>query len=131
VWAADEEVDEHYNSLFRELLTYMMSDPRTIASCAHLLFIGKNLPESEMPRDPRLRLPFLLCELLLDPAAAMDWSRVAPVARSSCRRRFCWMRLAIAQPCLGSREIVLRISKSRVPWTKSVGFAICLGYQHL
>jgi phosphate transport system protein len=43
VWGADEDVDEHYNSLFRELLTYMMSDPRTIGSCAHLLFIGKNL----------------------------------------------------------------------------------------
>jgi phosphate transport system protein len=43
VWSSDEEVDEHYNSLFRELLTYMMSDPRTIQSCAHLLFIGKNL----------------------------------------------------------------------------------------
>jgi len=43
VWATDEEVDEHYNSLFRELLTYMMSDPRMIASCTHLLFIGKNL----------------------------------------------------------------------------------------
>ena len=43
VWNLDEEVDESYNALFRELLTYMMSDPRTIASCAHLLFIGKNL----------------------------------------------------------------------------------------
>jgi phosphate transport system protein len=43
VWARDDEVDEHYNSLFRELLTYMMSDPRTINSCAHLLFIAKNL----------------------------------------------------------------------------------------
>ena len=43
IWSADEDVDEHYNSLFRELLTYMMSDPRTISSCAHLLFIGKNL----------------------------------------------------------------------------------------
>jgi phosphate transport system protein len=43
VWRRDEEVDENYNSLFRELLTYMMSDPRTIGSCAHLLFIGKNL----------------------------------------------------------------------------------------
>lgn len=43
VWKADEDVDEHYNSLFRELLTYMMSDPRTIGACAHLLFIGKNL----------------------------------------------------------------------------------------
>jgi phosphate transport system protein len=43
VWARDEEVDEHYNSLFRELLTYMMGDPRTIAPGAHLLFIAKNL----------------------------------------------------------------------------------------
>jgi len=43
VWTRDDEVDEHYNSLFRELLTYMMGDPRTIAACAHLLFIAKNL----------------------------------------------------------------------------------------
>ena len=43
VWARDEEVDEHYNSLFRELLTYMRGDPRTITSGAHLLFIAKNL----------------------------------------------------------------------------------------
>ena len=43
VWWRDEEVDEHYNSLFRELLTYMMADPRTITSCAHLLFVAKNL----------------------------------------------------------------------------------------
>ena len=43
VWARDEEVDEHYNSLFRELLTYMMGDPRMITACAHLLFVAKNL----------------------------------------------------------------------------------------
>lgn len=43
VWSADEEIDAFYDSLFRELLTYMMSDPRMISSCAHLLFIGKNL----------------------------------------------------------------------------------------
>ena len=43
VWRRDEEVDEHYNSLFRELLTYMMGDPRTIRPCTHLLFIAKNL----------------------------------------------------------------------------------------
>ena len=36
-------MDEHYNSLFRELLTYMMGDPRTITACAHLLFVAKNL----------------------------------------------------------------------------------------
>lgn len=43
VWSRDDEIDEHYDSLFRELLTYMMGDPRTITSCAHLLFIAKNL----------------------------------------------------------------------------------------
>ncbi|WP_374600008.1 phosphate signaling complex protein PhoU [Brevundimonas sp.] len=43
VWNTDDEVDEHYNSLFRELLTYMMGDPRTISACTHLLFMAKNL----------------------------------------------------------------------------------------
>ena len=43
VWSSDHEVDEHYNSLFRELLTYMMGDPRMITACAHLLFVAKNL----------------------------------------------------------------------------------------
>ncbi len=43
VWARDEEVDEHYNSIFRELLTYMMADQRTITPCTHLLFVAKNL----------------------------------------------------------------------------------------
>lgn len=43
VWEADEEVDGLYTSLFRELLTYMMEDPRHITPCTHLLFIAKNL----------------------------------------------------------------------------------------
>ena len=43
VWHTDDEVDEHYNALFRELLTYMMGDPRTIGACTHLLFMAKNL----------------------------------------------------------------------------------------
>jgi phosphate transport system protein len=43
VWYRDEEIDAHYNSLFRELLTYMMEDPRTISPCAHLLFVAKNI----------------------------------------------------------------------------------------
>ncbi len=43
VWIGDEDVDEMYNSIFRELLTYMMGDPRTITACASLLFIAKNL----------------------------------------------------------------------------------------
>lgn len=43
VWLHDEEIDEHYNSMFREVLTYMMEDPRLISTGAHLLFIAKNL----------------------------------------------------------------------------------------
>ncbi|MGE0044672.1 MAG: phosphate signaling complex protein PhoU [Hyphomonadaceae bacterium] len=43
VWAHDEDIDAHYNSIFRELLTYMMEDPRTITPCTHLLFIAKNI----------------------------------------------------------------------------------------
>jgi len=43
VWIRDEEVDEHYQSLFREVVTYMIEDPRTISACAHLLFVAKNL----------------------------------------------------------------------------------------
>lgn len=43
VWERDEEVDDLYSSLFRELLTYMMEDPRHITPCTHLMFIAKNL----------------------------------------------------------------------------------------
>jgi phosphate transport system protein len=43
VWRADEELDALYNSIFRELLTYMMEDPRNISLCTHLLFGAKNL----------------------------------------------------------------------------------------
>ena len=43
VWRSDEVIDEIYNALFRELVTYMMEDPRNITPCTHLLFIAKNL----------------------------------------------------------------------------------------
>ena len=43
VWRADEELDALYNSIFRELLTYMMEDPRDISLCTHLLFGAKNM----------------------------------------------------------------------------------------
>jgi phosphate transport system protein len=42
-WQRDEEVDEMYTSLFRELLTYMMEDQRNISPSIHLLFIAKNI----------------------------------------------------------------------------------------
>ncbi len=42
-WRRDEEVDEMYTSIFRELLTYMMEDVRNISACTHLLFVAKNI----------------------------------------------------------------------------------------
>ena len=39
----DEKIDIYYTSIFRELLTYMMEDPRNITPCTHLLFCAKNL----------------------------------------------------------------------------------------
>ena len=43
VWRSDQIVDDLYNAIFRELITYMMEDPRNITPCTHLLFIAKNL----------------------------------------------------------------------------------------
>ena len=43
VWRSDQAIDDIYNALFRELITYMMEDPRNITPCTHLLFIAKNL----------------------------------------------------------------------------------------
>ena len=43
VWAADAPVDDVYNGIFREMLTFMMEDPRNITAATHLLFIAKNL----------------------------------------------------------------------------------------
>jgi phosphate transport system protein len=43
VWRGDEAVDDIYTAIFRELVTYMMEDVRSITPCTHLLFIAKNM----------------------------------------------------------------------------------------
>ncbi|MFC7398163.1 phosphate signaling complex protein PhoU [Chelatococcus sp. GCM10030263] len=43
VWQRDDRIDALYTSIFRELLTYMMEDPRNITFCTHLLFLAKNI----------------------------------------------------------------------------------------
>ena len=50
VWKGDEEVDAICTSLFRELLTYMMEDPRNISFCIHLMFCAKNIETDRRPR---------------------------------------------------------------------------------
>jgi phosphate transport system protein len=42
-WRRDDEVDDMFTSLFRELLTYMMEDARNISPCIDLIFVAKNL----------------------------------------------------------------------------------------
>jgi len=43
VWKDDAELDDAYTGYFRQLLTYMMEDPRNITPCTHLLFMAKNI----------------------------------------------------------------------------------------
>ena len=43
VWSRDPEVDEYYNQLFRELLTYIVEDPKLTGACVDLMFVAKNL----------------------------------------------------------------------------------------
>ena len=43
IWNRDIELDEAYNAIFREVITYMMEDPRAIGFGSQLLFIAKNL----------------------------------------------------------------------------------------
>jgi len=43
VWARDKTVDDLDNQIFRELLTFMMEDPRTISRAIHLIFVSNNI----------------------------------------------------------------------------------------
>ncbi|NKD88635.1 phosphate signaling complex protein PhoU [Haematospirillum sp. 15-248] len=43
VWHRDQEVDELHTSMFRELVSLMMEDPRNITACTHLMFVAKNI----------------------------------------------------------------------------------------
>jgi phosphate transport system protein len=43
VWRRDQEIDALNTSLFRELLTHMMENPRNITFCTHMLFCAKNI----------------------------------------------------------------------------------------
>jgi phosphate transport system protein len=43
VWSSDDDIDQHYNAVFREMLTYLIEDPRRISAGAHMLFVAKNL----------------------------------------------------------------------------------------
>ncbi len=79
IWASDAEVDEMYNSLFRELLTYMMEDPRSITACTHLLFIAKNIERiGDHATNMAETIHFLVDgTYLIDPRPKSDLSEMA------------------------------------------------------
>jgi phosphate transport system protein len=60
VWRRDSEVDTVHTSLYREMLTYMMEDPRKITACTHLLFAAKSL---ERIGDHATNIAELVCFL--------------------------------------------------------------------
>ena len=86
VWNNDVELDALEDSVFRDLLTFMMEDPRNISFCTHLLFCSKNLERigdhttnisetvvylvtgESMPTErPKMRVPGLEMEQPVDP----------------------------------------------------------------
>jgi phosphate transport system protein len=60
VWDRDRELDAMYTGLFRELITYMIEDPRQISASTHMLFIARDIERvgdratniAEAVRDP-------------------------------------------------------------------------------
>jgi phosphate transport system protein len=81
VWAADEEIDHLHTSVFRELLTYMMEDPRSIGYCTHLMLCAKNL---ERMGDHATNIAELVhfivtAQKLIDPRPKSDESSITVV----------------------------------------------------
>ena len=82
VWRGDDKVDAMYTSLFRELLTYMMEDPRNITFCTHLLFCAKNI---ERMGDHATNIAETVCYMvegrpLTDERPKGDNTNITPVA---------------------------------------------------
>ena len=90
VCARDDEIDAVYNSLFRQLLTYMMEDPRNISMCTHLLFCAKNI---ERIGDHATNI----AETVLLPDHRPAMGRAAPVEHA---RRGLEEQAAMAKPLI-------------------------------
>ena len=84
VWRQDGEIDEMYNSLFRELLTYMMEDPRTIGLCTHLLFIAKNI---ERTGDHATNIAEVVYHMVTGGYLATDRPKADTTSETSFERR--------------------------------------------
>jgi phosphate transport system protein len=81
VWKRDGEIDALYTSLFRELLTYMMEDPRNIGFATHLLFCAKNVERiGDHATNIAETIHYLvLGEVLADERPKLDHTSTTPV----------------------------------------------------
>jgi phosphate transport system protein len=84
VWKRDGEIDALYTSLFRELLTYMMEDPRRITACTHLLFAAKNIERiGDHATNIAETIHYLVVgELIADERPKSDTTSVAKISKS-------------------------------------------------
>jgi len=85
VWKGDDRVDAMYTSLFREMLTYMMEDPRNITFCTHLLFCAKNIERMGDHATNIAETVYYMVQgrTLTDERPKGDTTNIAPVAMSS------------------------------------------------
>jgi phosphate transport system protein len=83
VWNGDDKIDAMYTSLFRELLTYMMEDPRNITFCTHLLFCAKNIERMGDHATNIAETVYFMVEgrALVDERPKGDTTNIAPVPR--------------------------------------------------
>ncbi|MFL6970607.1 MAG: phosphate signaling complex protein PhoU [Xanthobacteraceae bacterium] len=81
VWKGDDKIDAMYTSLFRELLTYMMEDPRNITFCTHLLFCAKNIERMGDHATNIVETVYYIVEgrALVDERPKGDTTNIAPV----------------------------------------------------
>jgi phosphate transport system protein len=85
VWKGDDRVDAMYTSLFREMLTYMMEDPRNITFCTHLLFCAKNIERMGDHATNIAETVYYMVQgrTLTDERPKGDTTNIAPVAMST------------------------------------------------
>jgi len=84
VWKRDGDIDAIYTSLFRELLTYMMEDPRRITPCTHLLFAAKNIERiGDHATNIAETVHYLVVgELMADERPKSDTTSLAKISKS-------------------------------------------------
>lgn len=77
----DQDVDQMYNAMFREFLTFMMEDPRNITACMHLHFIAKNIERmGDLTTNMAEQVIYLVTGSMPDDdRPKVDWTATDPI----------------------------------------------------